>query len=145
MEYTESVMALIDQLPDRISLQHEAQGVAARLAYEKIAGLDQKSLVSNYAKLTNAESTIAYLKLREEGNNNQEPTPPPVEEENAFVTFLKNNAVGLIIALVIALGAAGYIVVDKVVLPKRKAKKAETSAESTKEPQPTEEPDGGNE
>ena len=145
MEYTESVMALIDQLPDRISLQHEAQVVAARLAYEKIAGLDQKSLVSNYAKLTNAESTIAYLKLREEGNNNQGPTPPPVEEENAFVTFLKNNTVGLIIALVIALGAAGYIVVDKVVLPKRKAKKAETSAESTKEPQPTEEPDGGNE
>jgi hypothetical protein len=121
MEYTQSVIALIAALPNGISLQHEAQVVAVRQAYDKIAGLDQKALVTNYSKLTNAEARIAYEK--EKANKPETPQDEPIVQENEFVTFMKNNAVGLIIALVVALGAGAYIVTDKIVLPKMKAKK----------------------
>ena len=71
---TLDVIALIAKLPSTVTLADEAAIIAAREAYTQIPEIEQKALVSNYSKLTSAESTLAYLKLREE-----QPDTPVVE------------------------------------------------------------------
>ncbi|MBQ7408191.1 MAG: leucine-rich repeat protein, partial [Clostridia bacterium] len=121
-EATLKVIQLINDLPANITLANEAQVVEARAAYNAIPTLEQQALVSNYAQLTSAEGTIIYLKLREE--EGKEPELPPVidqpEQPNAFVTFLKDNYVGIIIAGVAILALAGYITFD--LIKKKKSK-----------------------
>ncbi|MBQ7368673.1 MAG: leucine-rich repeat protein [Clostridia bacterium] len=106
-ENTLAVMALIAALPDVIALSDEAQIVAARAAYDKMSSLEQKALVANYSKLTAAESTLLYLKLREEGGgDSQEPVAPPVAEQTpAYVGYIM-LAVG-----VVMLGGLGFALV----------------------------------
>ena len=56
------VIAQIASLSSNITLADEAQVMAARRAYDALPSLEQKSLVTNYDRLTNAENTILYLK-----------------------------------------------------------------------------------
>ena len=58
---TLKVIDVINALPDSITLADEASVTAARAAYDNIPALEQKALVSNYTRLTNAEATIRYL------------------------------------------------------------------------------------
>jgi hypothetical protein len=73
-QMTLNVIAMIENLPANIKLTDEEVVVAARKAYDQIPELEQKALVTNLSKLTSAESTIKYLKLREEGNDTSDST-----------------------------------------------------------------------
>ena len=72
----------INALPNKLTLAHEGAVLAARAAYDLIASLEQRALVTNYLKLTQAEQQIADLKYLQQtqpedpGNiddNNQKP------------------------------------------------------------------------
>ena len=124
LETTLKAIELINALPGHILLSHENLVVAARAAYNLITSTDQQALVTNYAKLTDAERSIAYFKAQEEDNQPNEQPNEPVQEK-PFVTFMRNNAVGLIIAGVLLFGFGAYVVLDKIILPKRKNSKEE--------------------
>jgi hypothetical protein len=111
---TEMVIALIDALPSTITLSNENDIIAARLAYDSIPSVEQQALVTNYSVLVDAETKLEYLKYKNSTNE----TPIEIEEPepSAFVTFLQNNMVGLIIAVVLLLCVVGlvvYIIIDK--------------------------------
>ena len=117
MDSTLNVIALIAKLPSNITLSAEAMVVEARKAYDAIGSLDQKALVSNYETLKNAESLISYLK-------NKQPVVVPDNpivdnpSDSAFATFLKNNAIGLALAGVVALAFVAYVCAQKGVFAK---------------------------
>ena len=128
MDSTLAVIGLIDAIPDNITLSVKEIVVKARTAYDAIPALEQKALVTNYSKLTNAESIIKYLETRDPvaPSPDVEPSDPITGDED------KTNVVGYVIAIV-AMGVAvvaliGFIVLDKFVLKKKKAT-AETVGE----------------
>ncbi len=75
MDVTINVIAMINALPNSITLDDEKAVIAAREAYNKLPNIEQQALVSNYSKLVSAEETIVYLKTR----NEQPDTPADVE------------------------------------------------------------------
>ncbi|MBQ7347570.1 MAG: leucine-rich repeat protein [Clostridia bacterium] len=79
-EITLAAIAAINALPDQVSLSDKALVEAARAAYDKIASLEQRALVTNYSKLQEAEKRIANLEYLENGEPAPEPEPP-VEKE----------------------------------------------------------------
>lgn len=109
---TLEVIRLINALPASITLSSEDAIVAARNAYNQITSAEQQALVTNYSTLTEAESILEYLKLRD---NPIEPVPEPEPTTvSPFVTFLQDNMIGLIIAGVLLLAVIGltiYIVI----------------------------------
>lgn len=128
---TLAVIEIISQLPDAIevTLNDEAQIVAARNAYDKLTA-EQQVLVDNYERLTAAEGTLNYIKPIE-------PTTPPSEGEGNDITFMqKNFYIGYIIAGVAVLALVAYILIDKFVL---KGKKAAENEESGEQPENNEE------
>ena len=74
---TLAAIELIDKLPETVSLDDKAAVEAARAAYDAISTLEQRALVTNYQKLTEAEARIEKLLTLENG----EQTEPPVETE----------------------------------------------------------------
>ena len=116
MQSTLDVMAKIAALPEvkDITLANEGLIASVRAAFEAIPSYEQKALVSNYDVLTAAEAKIAYLKTKEE--------KPPVTDDP--IDGPKENGgaawIGWVVAVVAVLACAGYIVWDKVLLPKRK-------------------------
>lgn len=129
------VIALISAIPADITLDSETAIVAARTAYDALPSVEQKALVENYngqnyySLLTKAEGLLEYLKLSSQTPNEEAPAPVD-KEQSKFVTFLKNNAVGLIIALCAVTALAVYIVVDIV---RKKATKDTTEETENKE------------
>ena len=75
-DVTLAAISLIDKLPETVSLDDKAAVEAARAAYDAISTLEQRALVTNYQKLTEAEARIEKLLTLENG----EVTEPPVEE-----------------------------------------------------------------
>ena len=75
-DVTLAAINLIDKLPETVSLDDKAAVEAARAAYDAISTLEQRALVTNYPKLTEAEARIEKLLTLENG----EVTEPPVEE-----------------------------------------------------------------
>ena len=75
-DVTLAAIDLIDKLPETVSLEDKAAVEAARAAYDAISTLEQRALVTNYQKLTEAEARIEKLLTLENG----ETTEPPVEE-----------------------------------------------------------------
>ncbi len=61
----DAVEALIDKIDAEVTLDSEAEIVAARTAYNKLTA-DQKALVENYKELTDAETALAELKADED-------------------------------------------------------------------------------
>ena len=100
---TLNIIDLIDNLPVNITLDDEETIVNARNAYNQLTSEEQRSLVTNYELLVKAESTLEYLKSR-----NQEPDNPvePVEPQkpSAFAQFMKNNMYGFILSGVLIIG-----------------------------------------
>ena len=133
---TLNVISLINKLPNTITLDNEALVKAVRQAYDNIALLDQKSLVNNLETLEKAESTIEYLKSQ------QTPAPQPVEPEvpaeNGFAKFMKNNWVGLVIALIILLAAITVVVILLYKLKAYKGEASEKEKEKLEEKKPEE-------
>ena len=120
---TLAVIAIINALPDNITLDSEAAIVAARAAYDQITSHEQLALITNYSELINAETTLAYLKLREEGNlpgdsSSSEENPDDKPEFSGDVLQI----VLIVVLGVVALGAVAYIVLDKTVLKKKSEK-----------------------
>ena len=75
---TLEAIAAIDRLPERVQLTDRDLVKAAREAYDRIATLEQQSLVTNYQKLTAAEKRISDLDYLENGGaGNDEPQPTP--------------------------------------------------------------------
>jgi hypothetical protein len=79
-EVTLAAIAAINALPDLVSLADKGLVAAARAAYDKIALLEQRALVYNYAKLQEAEKRIANLEYLENGDPAPEPTPEPTPD-----------------------------------------------------------------
>lgn len=109
------VIAMIEALNSSITLDDEAAVAAVRRAYDALPGLEQQALVSNYSKLTNAESTIEYLKLR-----NQQPEIPTEPEEVSTVNAL--GIAGFTVAGVLLVAVAGLLAY--ILLEKKKTKQA---------------------
>ncbi|MBQ8429566.1 MAG: leucine-rich repeat protein [Clostridia bacterium] len=76
MEATIKVVAMINALPNTVTLDNEAAVIAAREAYNKLPNIEQQALVTNYSKLISAEETIVYLKTRDDNTD----TPVDVVE-----------------------------------------------------------------
>ena len=76
-DVTLAAIELIDKLPETVSLDDKAAVEAARAAYDAISTLEQRALVTNYQKLTEAEARIEKLLTLENG----EQTEPPAETE----------------------------------------------------------------
>lgn len=70
-ESTKSVIALIDEIPDRITLDESviAKVESARKAYDAITDLTQKSLIRNFGKLTGAETNIERLRAGQQSSS----------------------------------------------------------------------------
>lgn len=98
-EATLKVIDMINALPKEITLESEGVIVAARKAYEDITSKDQQALVTNIEALESAETTLAYIKQREEGNKDPEPVAPETEGAN-----------GTVIALAVTCGVLGLMV-----------------------------------
>ena len=65
---TEAVIAMIGEIPERVSRADEAKIKAARDAYNKITSIEQQALVTNYASLTRAEADLRKIIEREDLN-----------------------------------------------------------------------------
>lgn len=135
---TLKVIALIAALPETITLSSEPYIVAARAAYDSIPTTEQKALVENYNSvdyysiLTKAESMLVFLKMNAEDKNEVE--VPPVEEgPSAFVTFMKNNAVGLIIAGCTGIAFVAYVFITKKARKVKNVREEESETESKEE------------
>ena len=88
MQVTLDAIALIDALPSYITLADEKAILEARAAYNLVTSKDQQALVTNYRKLTEAESTLEYYKSLEENDDPiVEPEPEPSSGCNGFVSM----------------------------------------------------------
>lgn len=118
---TLQVIAQIAALSSNITLEHEAQVEAARRAYDALPSLEQKSLVSNYDRLTNAESIITYLK--EQLNVDGPGIEPPGDTESGVNGL---GIAGFTLAAVFLAAFAGLLVY--MLLNKKKQAKASLDA-----------------
>ena len=106
---TLAVIEIIAQLPDamEVTLSHEEQIVAARNAYEQLT-VEQKALVENYSRLTDAEGTLEYIKPA--------PVVEPTESTEPEMNFMqKHFYIGYILFGVVAVAFVAYIVLTKFV------------------------------
>lgn len=104
-ERTRAVIAAIDALPSVITLEHESQVNAARLAYNQLSDPEQAALVTNLETLVRAERSIESLKGN--GGNNQ-PTEP--EKPDTDKNGMSGGMIALIV-IVVVLGAGLIAVV----------------------------------
>lgn len=108
---TKAVIALIEALPDSVTLEDEAKVVAARAAYDGLGITSQQSLVTNYSKLTKAESLIKYYKMQNDSSSSDDSSSS--SNQNTVPT-----AVWIVIPCVLILCAA--VVVYFAVFRKKK-------------------------
>jgi hypothetical protein len=110
---TQKAIELINALPSTISLSDKAAIEAARAAYDSVATLEQKALITNYSKLTSAEAALRYFTENDEPTvEPSDPTPPTDNKPSKFATFMKNNWIGLTIAGCTLIAFAVYVVID---------------------------------
>jgi acetyltransferase-like isoleucine patch superfamily enzyme len=115
---TINVIALINAIPSRVSLTDEETIVTAREAYDKITSFEQRALIAEvYPKLSNAESTLEYLKANAgqgDSSDSSEPedsstdsTVSSGEQSDANVSTNTNGYVVAIVCLSIAVVGVG--------------------------------------
>ncbi len=99
---TLDAIAAIAKLPDakNITLEHKALVEAARAAYDKIVSNEQKALVKDYARLTDAEKRISDLEYLQ----NQGQTPDEQPDEKTPLTAMQ--IINIIIYVFFGLTAA---------------------------------------
>ena len=121
---TLAAISLIDKLPETVSLDDRAAVEAARAAYDAIASIEQQALVTNYQKLTEAESRINKLLTLENGEETTEPVEDPTEGLDTPTVVI------IILTALLALAVAAIIVSDTILI--RKNKKAEEGEKKDK-------------
>jgi hypothetical protein len=117
------VVGLINKLPTSISLADEDAILIARAAYDKLTSLEQRALITDaYSKLSNAESTLEYLKLNVPVEPEDPGTDVPGDTDDSSSsgdsssndsTVTAPGKVGYVVAIVMlsvaVLGLAGFI------------------------------------
>ena len=102
---TLAAIKAIDLLPDTVSLADKPLVTAARAAYSLISTLEQRALVTNYAKLTQAEKRISDLEYLEKGDDTDDPgssdTPKDEPLDPILVVILILSAVTGCLAVVV--------------------------------------------
>jgi len=73
-DITLAAIALIDCLPETVSLDDRALVEQARAAYDAISNIVQRALVTNYQKLTEAEDRIQKLLTLDQPEDTEAPT-----------------------------------------------------------------------
>jgi hypothetical protein len=81
-DITLAAIELIEKLPETVSLDDKAAVETARAAYDAISTLEQRSLVTNYQKLTEAEARIEKLLTLENGTETEPPAVTDPEDKN---------------------------------------------------------------
>ena len=114
-DVTLAAIALIDKLPETVSLEDKALVESARAAYDAISTLEQRALVTNYSKLTEAEARIEKLLTLEQGTETE---PPAVEEPNEGLDT--PTVIIIILTALLALAVIAIIITDAVLLKKKK-------------------------
>ena len=112
---TLAAIALIDSLPETVSLDDLALVEAARAAYDSISTIEQRALVTNYQKLTEAEDRIEKL-LTLENPEDTTPTEEPVETDGLDLTTIILIALTSVLAIVVVT----IIIIDSVHAKKEK-------------------------
>lgn len=109
---TLNVIAMIENLPN-ITAADEATEKAVKAVREayNLLSTEQQALVSNYSKLTDAETLIEYLKQQ----NPPAPKPAPAEDKS-----FKGGIIAIVIAAT-ALAAGAVVTVCLVLAKKKKA------------------------
>jgi len=123
---TVRVIDAINALPDTVSLIDKALVAEARRLYDLISTLEQKALVTNYVKLTQAEKRISDLEYLE---NSGSAVPP-----DTTIPGNDSNTAGYIVMAV-----AVIIAVLTPILFLLQKKKKSSSAETPCETEPSEE------
>ena len=114
---TLKAIAAIKLLPDKITLKDKALVLAAREAYDLIATIEQKALVTEYNKLVQAEKRIKDLESLDL-DINPLPEDPSTEEPTAENSGVPTYVI-VLIAVGVALMAAGLAIA--LILRKRNA------------------------
>ncbi len=130
---TQAAIDAIDRLPDPVRLSDKADVQAARAAYDLISTLEQKSLVTNYAKLTQAEKRISDLEFL--ANGEQKPVEPEPEkpQEGGPIWIVVLLSVIALPAIILVIHSATKAKQDNIsfgaaigqIFPAKKEKKAE--------------------
>ena len=131
-DITLEAIAAINALPDNIRLTDKALVEAARAAYDRIATLEQRSLVLNYTKLTQAEKRISDLEYLNNGDDNAPDDggngDENVVEKPKFV--LSTEWIIAIVAAVVIVGLAGVVVYFVLLNSKQKRQIAELQSQT---------------
>ena len=117
----------IKAIPGKVSYDHKPLVDAARAAYDKIATLEQKALVYNYADLVSAEQRVAALDPNAQA-------PQPDDEGEAQKNEPKNPKLAgivlcvIVVVLLLAAGILRYLRSAKTAAKERAARKAAAKA-----------------
>ncbi len=121
-DVTLAAIKAINAIPQNLTLNDKALVLAARAAYDKIASYEQRALIADYQKLTNAETLISNLEYIAGGGGNvpsetpSEPTVEMPEEPN------EESNLGVILAIVFSVVGAIAIAVAVVFILAKKGK-----------------------
>ena len=121
-DITLAAIAAIDLIPDDVTLADKAVVEAARAAYDKISTDEQRALVTNYSKLTDAEQKIKDLEFLANG----EVTEPADVEENKLPTHV---VVYIVLSAVLLIAVAAIVVLAILYANKGKPKKVKAPRE----------------
>ena len=102
-DVTLAAIDLIDKLPETVSLDDKAEVEAARAAYDAISTLEQRALVTNYQKLTEAEARIEKLLTLENGENTEPPAEADPEDKTDYTDTILIVLTALLVFTIIAL------------------------------------------
>ena len=125
---TQKAINAINRLPDTVSLSDKALVVEARALFDLISTLEQKALVTNQSKLTQAEKRIADLEFlqNEQATEPTEPSEPGNDSGDSTVLIV------VLVAVVLIAVIGGALVL-------RKGKKTPAPASDTAEEADTQE------
>ena len=120
-DVTLEAIKIINALPETIQLTDKALVQKAREAYDKIASYEQRALVANYQKLTDAELRIKTLENLANGGEGDAPDEEPVVEEGINVPAM---ILSIVFGSVGVLGAIAFVLylyfTGKLKFPKKK-------------------------
>ena len=114
-DVTLAAIALIDSLPETVSLDDRALVEQARAAYDAISTIEQRALVTNYQKLTEAEDRIEKLLTLE---NPEDTTPPDDSEEKDGLDT--TTIILIILTSILAAVVVTIIIIDSIHARKNK-------------------------
>ena len=98
---TQAAIDAINRIPEKLTLDDKALVVAARAAYDLITSLEQRALVTNYLRLTQAENTIADLEYIQQPATPDTPSTPDDTVDGKKLTTMEIVCIALGAALVV--------------------------------------------